>query len=203
MLNLPQKVKVTQSCLTLCDPMDAVVHGILQARIMDWVAIPISRGSSQPRDRTQVSLIAGGFFTSWDWVAIPISRGSSQPRDRTQVSLIAGGFFTSWATREAQLCMRSDHNVRSCFLKNLKKNNPLGTSVWELPLKQFMSQARHHFIAIPHAQPKYPTLNYAYLISSLDRENWKTLLHIKIMEMGNIFSFSILPSWKTHSYIGR
>ena len=58
------KVKVTQSCLTLCDPMDYTVHGILQARILEWVAIPIFRGSSQPRDETQVSHIAGGFFTS-------------------------------------------------------------------------------------------------------------------------------------------
>ena len=59
------KVKVTQSCPTLCDPMNYTVHGILQARILEWVAFPFSRGSSQPRDRTQVSLIAGGFFTSW------------------------------------------------------------------------------------------------------------------------------------------
>ena len=53
------KVKVAQSCLTLCDPMDHTVHGILQARILEWVAVPFSRGSSQPRDRTQVSHIAG------------------------------------------------------------------------------------------------------------------------------------------------
>ena len=58
------KVKVAQYCLTLCDPMDYTVHGILQARILEWVAIPFSRGSSQPRDRTQVSCNAGGFFTN-------------------------------------------------------------------------------------------------------------------------------------------
>ena len=58
------KVKVAQSCLTLCDPMNYSVHGILQARIPEWVAYPFYRGSSQPRDRTQVSLIAGRFFTS-------------------------------------------------------------------------------------------------------------------------------------------
>ena len=44
--------------------MDCIVHGILQARILEWVAFPFSRGSSQRRDRTQVSCIAGGFFTS-------------------------------------------------------------------------------------------------------------------------------------------
>ena len=56
------KLKVTQSCPTLCDPMDYTVHGIPQARILEWVAFPFSRGSSQSRDRTQVSCIAGGFF---------------------------------------------------------------------------------------------------------------------------------------------
>ena len=59
------KVKVTQSCPTLSDPMDYTVHRILQARTLEWVAFPFSRGSSQPRDWTQVSHVAGGFFTSW------------------------------------------------------------------------------------------------------------------------------------------
>ena len=59
------KVKVIQSCLTLCNPMDYTVHGILQTRILEWVAFPFSRGSSQPKDQTLVSLTAGGFFTSW------------------------------------------------------------------------------------------------------------------------------------------
>ena len=58
-------VKVAQSCPTLYNSKDDTFHGILQARILEWVAFPFSRGSSQPRDQTQVSLIAGGFFTSW------------------------------------------------------------------------------------------------------------------------------------------
>ena len=62
------EVNITQSCLPLCDPMDyslpgSSVHGILQARILEWVAVPFSRGSPQPRDQTQVSHIAGRFFT--------------------------------------------------------------------------------------------------------------------------------------------
>ena len=61
---LLMKVKVTQSRLTLCDPMDYTVHGILQARILEWVAFLFSKGSSQPRDQTQVSCIAGRFFTN-------------------------------------------------------------------------------------------------------------------------------------------
>ena len=62
--------EVTQSCPTLCDPMDcslpgSLVHGIFQARILKWVAISFSRGSSWPRDRTQVSCIVGRHFTIW------------------------------------------------------------------------------------------------------------------------------------------
>ena len=64
-INRLLKVKVTQSCPTLCDRMDYTVHGILQARILEWLAFPFSRRSSQPRDQTQVSYIAGGFFTCW------------------------------------------------------------------------------------------------------------------------------------------
>ena len=51
--------------VSLCDPKDCTVHGILQAKILQWVAFPFSMGSSQPTDRTQVSHMAGGFFTSW------------------------------------------------------------------------------------------------------------------------------------------
>ena len=62
------KVLVTQSCLTLCSltdcsPPGSSVHGISQARVLEWVTIPFSRGSSRPRNWTQVSWIAGGFFT--------------------------------------------------------------------------------------------------------------------------------------------
>jgi len=57
---------------TLCDPMNYTVHGILQARILEWVAFPFSRGSSKPRDRTHVSCIAGRFFTNWAIREAPI-----------------------------------------------------------------------------------------------------------------------------------
>ena len=58
------KLKVAQLCPTLCDPKDYTVHGILQARILEWVAFAFSQGSSRPKDWTQVSRMAGGFFTS-------------------------------------------------------------------------------------------------------------------------------------------
>ena len=61
--------EVTQSCLTLCDPMGcsppgSSVHGIFQARVLAWLAISFSRGSSRPWDQTQVSCTAGRFFTN-------------------------------------------------------------------------------------------------------------------------------------------
>ena len=62
---LTVKGKVAQSCPTLWDPKDYTAHGILQARTLEWGAVPLCRGSSQPRDRTQISPIAGKFFTSW------------------------------------------------------------------------------------------------------------------------------------------
>ena len=66
-IQCPVCVLVAQSCPTLCDPVDcsppgSSVHEILQARILEWVAIPFYQGPSRPRDRTWVSCIAGGFF---------------------------------------------------------------------------------------------------------------------------------------------
>ena len=58
----PLKVKVAQSCLTLCTPLDYALQGILQARIPEWVTFPFYKGSSQPRDRTQASCLASRFF---------------------------------------------------------------------------------------------------------------------------------------------
>ena len=95
---------VAWSCPTLCDPMDCIVHGLLQARILEWVVFPLSRGSSQPRDRTQVSALQADFLLVGSprilyWVAYHFSSGCSWPRNWTWVSCIAGQFFTNWAIR--------------------------------------------------------------------------------------------------------
>ena len=127
---------VTQLCPILCDPMDYSPPGfslsmrILQARILEWVAMPSFRGSSLPRDWTQVSCIAGGFFTIWttreaqeySWVAYPFSRGSSWPSSRTRISLIGGGFFTSWASREAPNSTVSKRLMFEYFPNGTPKN---------------------------------------------------------------------------------
>ena len=76
---------VTQLCPILCDPMDcrppgSSVNGILQARILEWVAIPFSRGSSQPRDQTQVSHFAGDSLPSEpSGKPKPVSTKGNQP----------------------------------------------------------------------------------------------------------------------------
>ena len=64
------RVRKYKLCLTLCDTRDcsppgSSIHGIFQARILEWVAISFSRGSSQPWDQTWVSCMGGGFFTVW------------------------------------------------------------------------------------------------------------------------------------------
>ena len=87
------KVLVVQWCPTFCDSMGCSlpgfpVHGTLQARILEWIAVLFSRGSSQPMDRIQVfcrwilyCLSHQGSTRKLEWVAISFSRGSSQPRD--------------------------------------------------------------------------------------------------------------------------
>ena len=98
-----EKVKVIQSCPTLCDPLDCTVHGILQARILEWVAFPSSRGSNpvllhcrrilyQPSHKRSPRIL--------EWLAYPFSSKSSQPRNWSGVSCIAGGIFTNSAMRE-------------------------------------------------------------------------------------------------------
>ena len=85
-LSFEKKAKVAQSCPTLCNPLDYTVRGILQARILQWVAYPFPSRSSRPRDRTQVPRIARQILYQLshkesprilEWVAYPFARGSS------------------------------------------------------------------------------------------------------------------------------
>ena len=84
------KVLVSQPCVTLCDPLDyrlsLLCHRILQARRLEWVAIPFSRGSSQCRDWTWVSHIAGRFFTVWNTRKADKKLGNISITQRTERS---------------------------------------------------------------------------------------------------------------------
>ena len=81
---VPWSASRSVMCLTLCDPMEFsspwnIIHGILQARILEYVAIPFFRGSSQPRHQTQVSHIAGRFFTCWATREVNLNRDQADP----------------------------------------------------------------------------------------------------------------------------
>ena len=98
------EVKVAQLCLTLCDSIDCIVHGILQARLLEWAACPFSRrifptqesNPGLPHCRQILyQLSHKGSPRIREWVAYPCSRGSSQARNQTRVSCIAGGFFAT------------------------------------------------------------------------------------------------------------
>ena len=95
---------VTQSCLTLCDPMEYTVHGILQPRILKWVAVPFSSGSYWPRNWTGISCITGEFFTSWATSSAQFS--SLQSLSRVQL------FATPWtAAHQASLSITNSRSL--------------------------------------------------------------------------------------------
>ena len=113
---MEMKVKVIPSCPTLCYPVDYTVHGILQARILEWVAIPFSRGSSQTKDQTQISHIAGGFFTSWAmresqeyWSGFLLQR-IFPTQESNQGLLQCRQILYNWVTREAPHDLLSQSN---------------------------------------------------------------------------------------------
>ena len=133
------KVKVTQSCLTLCDLMDYTVLGILQVRILERVAVPFSRGSSNPGIEPRSPTLQADSLTAEPQgkpkntrvgrVAYPFSSGSSWQRNQIRVCCIAGRFFTSWAIREVlsgeNLFITVRLGCRLCFEDGLKDNGSM------------------------------------------------------------------------------
>ena len=129
------KVKVAWLCLTLCDPMDYIVHGILQARILEWVSLSLLQGifptqglnPGLPHYRQILyKLSHKGSLRMLEWVAYLFFSISSQPRNQTQVSCIAGRFFINWAIREAHhsfiVNIYIDFSVIHCLKKKLVQN---------------------------------------------------------------------------------
>ena len=118
--------------------MDCTVHGILQVRMLEWVAVPFSRDLPSPEIEPRSPALqadslpaeAPGKPKYTEWVAYPFSSRSSWSRNQTGASCIAGGFFTSWATRESYIGVY--HSVilwkdERKFFKNIwkKTNQPL------------------------------------------------------------------------------
>ena len=125
-------------------PLDYTVHGILQTRILEWVAFPFSRGSSQPQEsnpglphcrRILYQLSHKGSPRILEWVAYLFSNGSFWPRNQTRVSCIAGVFFT---TREAHIpgfpgSLKLYNFYMYIKLKRLTRDFPGGLVVKNLP----------------------------------------------------------------------
>ena len=132
--------KLLQSCTILCNLMDcsppgSSVHGILQARILEWVAIPFSRGSSQPRDRTCIFCIVGRFFTAEPSVRVLVTQSYLTLCDHMDCSppdSSAQGTFQArilkWvatpSSRESSQCRNQPHV--SCIAGGLFTTEPLG-----------------------------------------------------------------------------
>ena len=121
-------MKVTQLCPTLCDPMDYTGYEILQPRILEWVAFPLSRGSSQPRDQAQVSHIAGRYLPAepqrkpknTEVGSLSLLQWIFPAHESNPDILRCRQIFTSWASRET-------HTVINRWRNSSCRNLSLGT----------------------------------------------------------------------------
>ena len=160
------KLKVTQMWLTLCDPMDYTAHWILQARILEWVDFSFSRESSKSRDQTQVSCIAGGFFTSWatrEALALTIWTFVGKV-----MSLVFFFFFRTdfiWVTDWRSLVC-NQHEIHSMLLySHLKKyismyrNLQIDINIHFFEVQISLSRWRKKIRAIQARQPLQSNLN--------------------------------------------
>ena len=109
--------EVTQLCPTLCDPMgcslsSSSVNGIFQARVLEWIAISFSKGSFRPRNRTQVSCIAGRRFTVWAIREVTIPR--------PQLQSLHWGHLRHWPTPMATLALRPPALTQSALWRHIR-----------------------------------------------------------------------------------
>ena len=142
-----------------CDSMDYKVHGILQARILEWVAVPFSKGSSKPRDQTQVACIAGSFFTSWFTREAICVESPSKPRIVVLLLSCVWLFATPWIAACQAPCLSPSPGVcsESCSL-----------SGWCYPI---ISSSVTPFSSCPQSFPNYRSIYKNQL--------WKKLVFAK------------------------
>ena len=153
--------EVTQLCPTLCDPMDSSlpgssVHGIFQARILEWAAISFSRGSSEPRDRTQVSCIADRHFTVWVTREAPYTREKGKNIVRYMEKELlpwqprAMGKQTFWVNRQHE----GNREFLKCKLIDFKKRITDKLREWQLWQESGLPEPWmvNNFLVYPKAQ---------------------------------------------------
>ena len=110
------------SCVWLCDPMDYTVYRILQDRILEWVAVSFSRGSSEPRDQTQVSHVAGGFFTSWSTMEALIAQLVESTCNEGDPGLIPGSGRSTGEGKGYPLQYSDLENSMDCIVHGMAKS---------------------------------------------------------------------------------
>ena len=119
------KVKVAESCPTLCDSL-----GILQARILEWVAYPFSTESSQPRNRTRVSFIAGRFFANWAMRESPA--GSREPKRQIDTAPSSPGLIC----RQMQNSQNANNESKVVrILKSFPSPSGMNLNLWKQTYK--------------------------------------------------------------------
>ena len=130
------KMLVAQSCSTFCDPMDcsprgSSVHGILQARMLEWATIPFSGGSSRRRDRTRVSCIPGRFFTIWAtreaYASVLMCHWFPSLQDSNTLQVFSAAGFPSYSLLEDG-CSRLSSSECSVLRAPSLEPEPLGQS---------------------------------------------------------------------------
>ena len=148
--------EVAQSCMTLCDPMDcsppgSSIHGILQARVLEWVAISFSGGSSPPRDWNRVSRIVGRRFTAWATRVVQCPGAGGQTRKVTK---------KGWETGPGQSSPR--------FPSGSEVNNP--------PANAGDIGSTPGLVRSPRERNGNP-LQYSCLGNPMDRGAWRSTVH--------------------------
>ena len=166
--------EVAQSCLTLCDSMDcspsgSFVHGIFQAIVLEWIALSFSRGSSQPRDWTQVSRIVDRRFTIWATREVQ----SGSPREGTQRLSVASAKTLSMDNEDVVY-------IYNGILFNHKKewNNPICSNMGgpgDCHTKWRIQAEKHKYISgrarfLMHSQPCRSSRGHFFLLLTFSSE---------------------------------
>ena len=171
-----------------CSPLDSSVHGILQTRILQWVAVPFSRESSRPRDRTCISHIAGRFFTIWatkeapfyTWQCIYVNATLSihptllflHIHVHVSVLYICVSFLSRQIDSSVLFFLDSTYHIlmhicQNRLFKKLKQYLPPGSRAYQAPLSVGFSRQEYWSglpfpspgdLPNPGIEPRYPAL---------------------------------------------